>query len=40
MINDLDKEEIAVNFNCFNNVYVYSFKNKTFKQYANSTTKV
>ena len=40
MINDLDKDEIAVNFNCFNNVYVYSFKNKTFKQYANSTTKV
>ena len=40
MINDLDKDEIAVNFNCFNNFYFYSFKNKTFKQYANSTTKV
>jgi hypothetical protein len=40
MKNDLDGEEIAINFNCFNNLYVYNFKNKTFRQFANTTTKV
>ena len=40
MKNDLDGEEIAINFNCFNNLYVYNFKNKTFRQFANTTTKI
>ena len=39
MNNDLDGELIAVNFNCFNNVYVYTFRTCEFKQYANSTSK-
>lgn len=38
--NDLDGEDIAVNFNCFNNIYVYNFKNKLFRQYANPNTKL
>ena len=38
--NDLDKEDIAVNFNCFNNIYVYNFKTKTFRQFANPNTKL
>ena len=40
MKNDLDGEEIAINFNCFNNLYVYNFKNKSFRQFANTTTKI
>ena len=39
MSNDLDGEEIAVNFNCFNNIYVYTYRTSEFKQYANSTAK-
>ena len=39
MNNDLDGETIAVNFNCFNNIYVYTFRTSEFKQYANSTSK-
>ena len=38
--NDFDKEQVAVNYNCFNNIYVYSFKNKTFKQYPNTMNKL
>ena len=39
MNNDLDGEMIAVNFNCFNNIYVYTYRTNEFKQYANSTSK-
>ena len=39
MSNDLDGEMIAVNFNCFNNIYVYTYRTNEFKQYANSTSK-
>ena len=39
MSNELDGETIAVNFNCFNNIYVYTFRTSEFKQYANSTSK-
>lgn len=38
--NEYDKEEVSVNFNCFNNIYVYSFKNKNFKQFQNTISKL
>ena len=38
--NDLDGEDIAVNFNCFNNIYVYNFQSRQFRQYANPNTKL
>ena len=38
MRNDFENEPIAVNFNCFNNIYVYNFRNCEFKLYTNSTT--
>ncbi len=39
ILNNLDGEDINVNFNCFNNIYVYTFKTSEFRQYANSTSK-
>jgi serine/threonine protein kinase len=37
MYNDFENEPIAVNFNCFNNIYVYSLRKNEFKLYTNST---
>lgn len=37
MQNDFENEPIAVNFNCFNNIYVYSLLKNEFKLYTNST---
>lgn len=36
MHNDYENEAIAVNFNCFNNIYVYSFRKSEFKLYTNN----
>ena len=39
MNNEMDNELIVVNFNCFNNIFVYNFNTCEFKQYANQSTK-
>lgn len=36
MFNEKENETTAVNFNCFNNIYVYSLKKNEFRMYTNN----